>query len=174
MSSTRLPGKVLMKLGTKPVILQILDRFASILVNCTFLSTSTNSKDHLIASLAESHGYKVFRNDEDDLAKRFLEIIKEELDYFVRVTGDDLFRNIRSIIPMYKKMLKEGLDYIFADDLILGCNSEIISKDAIKFIYNFAKFREHTNDLTFYLDRPSVFKFIEYKHQLKNQDYLYH
>lgn len=168
MSSTRLPGKAMLEIGGLPVILHILSRFAMKFGSeKTILSTSNNVNDNHMAEYIKNKGFNVFRGDEENLSSRFLDVASNmNFTHVVRVTGDDLFRNINSIDSMFKQMIKNNVDYIFSDDLILGCNSEIMNIESLKFIKKFAKYPFNTNALTWYLDRNDIFKIKEFYHNL--------
>tara|TARA_Y100000739_G_scaffold229881_1_gene246938 strand:- start:1279 stop:2523 length:1245 start_codon:yes stop_codon:yes gene_type:complete len=168
MSSTRLPGKAMLEIAGEPVVLKILSRLANKFgKDKIILSTSTNKNDNGMASFIENNGFSVYRGEEENLADRFLDIaIDRNLSHIVRVTGDDLFRDFNSIELMLDKIITNNLDYIFSDDLILGCNSEIMNVESILFIQKFAKYPNQTNSLTWYLDRKDVFKIEEFNHDL--------
>ena len=70
-SSTRLPSKVLLPIGTKPMVLFQLER----LKRCTrldrlVLATSDDSSDDLLANVVSAAGFKVFRGDLSDVLDR--------------------------------------------------------------------------------------------------------
>ena len=52
---------------------------------------------------------------------------------------------------MYDLMIKDNYDYIYSDDLILGCNSEIMKIDTLFFIKEFARLKNETHALSFFL-----------------------
>ena len=90
MSSSRLPGKVLLPVGGKPMILYQLER-----VNrCTkadhiTVATSSNPEDDVIESVVKANGFSVFRGSLDDVLERFYRCsIFEKADTVVRLTGD--------------------------------------------------------------------------------------
>ena len=62
MSSSRLPGKMLMDIAGKPLVLHVLDRLSYAKeVDDIVLATTNNSADDLLAETAYKVGYKVFR-----------------------------------------------------------------------------------------------------------------
>ena len=61
-SSSRLPGKVLLPINGKPLILYQLERIAkSTKLDKIYLATSTDSSDNELATIVEQSGYSVFR-----------------------------------------------------------------------------------------------------------------
>ena len=63
MGSSRLPGKSLMKLGSKPLIDHVIQRcLASVSPNQVYLATTNQQEDKvLVAHVAETYGIKSFK-----------------------------------------------------------------------------------------------------------------
>ena len=99
MSSTRLPGKALLPINGVPVVESILQRLQAFFPQYYIcLSTGNSHHDDTLYDYIDSKGFDVYRGTEENLSLRLLEIIKaNELDIVVRVTGDDLFRDLHSI-----------------------------------------------------------------------------
>lgn len=88
MTSTRLPGKVLIEVGGRTLLDHHLDRLAAgglpVLV-----ATTTNDTDDPVVEVARSRGLAVFRGSEDDVLSRFHGCAQQHgLDVVVRVTSD--------------------------------------------------------------------------------------
>lgn len=90
MTSTRLPGKVLLEAVGKPLLLHMLERVGrSRLLNDLCLATSDAREDDLLASTVEKAGFKVFRGSLDNVLSRFWHVGKrEKAEAVVRLTGD--------------------------------------------------------------------------------------
>lgn len=88
--STRLPGKALLMLRGKPMILFLLDRIrATAEADEIIFATTTLIEDDEIAHLVEKEGFKVFRGDNEDVVSRYIEVARfYNLNYVVRITGD--------------------------------------------------------------------------------------
>ncbi len=174
MSSTRLPGKAMYDINGEPVIFRILSRLSQKFGNeKVFLSTSTKKNDDILQNYVESKGFKVYRGEEDNLVKRFLDIaLDQKLTHVIRITGDDLFRNLNSLDLMIEQMIKNDSDYIFSNDLILGCNSEIMNLETLLFINDYANDLNQTHALTWFLDRKEIFNITEYKHNYKERNLI--
>jgi len=90
LGSTRLPGKVLMDLLGKPMLVRELER----LDHCTTLdalvvATSDSPQDDPLAGLLEAEGRDVFRGSEVDVLDRYYRCAKQwQADVVVRITGD--------------------------------------------------------------------------------------
>ncbi|MAU77326.1 MAG: glutamate-1-semialdehyde aminotransferase [Crocinitomicaceae bacterium] len=119
-SSSRLPGKVLLPIGTKPMVLYQLDR----LQNCSridtvVLATSDQSSDDTLADLVKIAGFTVFRGDLEDVLERFRACAAAaQATTVVRLTGD---------CPLSDPALIDELVEAFADgewDYLSNCADE--------------------------------------------------
>ena len=71
-SSTRLPGKVLLPIGGKPMILFQLERIHRCKkIDRIILATSDHRSDDKLASLVSEAGFSVFRGDLHDVLYRY-------------------------------------------------------------------------------------------------------
>lgn len=89
-SSTRLPGKVLMDLAGRPMLARQIER----LQTCTnvdeiVVATTGDNSDTPIVELADVCGVRWYRGEIDDVLRRFVNAAREaEADIVVRSTGD--------------------------------------------------------------------------------------
>ncbi len=90
MSSTRLPGKVLMDLGGQPMLLFMIRRLArSSLIDQLVVATSMAPSDDALVEVLDAAGVKVFRGPLDDVLGRFAGAAATYApQVVVRVTGD--------------------------------------------------------------------------------------
>lgn len=90
MSSTRLPGKVLLDLGGRPVLERMIDRVKrSKLVNEVVVATTTDLSDDPIVTLCEQIGTPVFRGSLPDVLDRYYQCARQfKAEIIVRLTGD--------------------------------------------------------------------------------------
>ena len=119
-SSSRLPSKVLLPIGTKPMVLYQLER----LQRCTrldrlVLATSDDGSDDLLADVVSQAGFTVFRGDLSDVLERFRACAaKEQATTVVRLTGD---------CPLSDPALIDELVEAFVDgewDYLANCADE--------------------------------------------------
>jgi len=90
MASTRLPGKVVKKMGCKTVLEHVIER-AQRINNCQkiILATSTKKKDDILEKIARSHDVFIFRGSEDDVLDRYYRAAKLfKIDPVIRITAD--------------------------------------------------------------------------------------
>jgi spore coat polysaccharide biosynthesis protein SpsF len=90
MSSARLPGKVLMPAGGRPLLAVLVSRLRRAAgIDEIVIATTRNPADDPIAELARREGVGVFRGSEDDVLGRVSECLERHgADVCVEVTGD--------------------------------------------------------------------------------------
>lgn len=90
MSSTRLPGKVLLDLGGRPVLERMIERVKQAKnVTETVVATTTEASDDAIVELCKKLDTPVFRGSLPDVLDRYYQCaLKYKADYVVRLTGD--------------------------------------------------------------------------------------
>jgi spore coat polysaccharide biosynthesis protein SpsF len=87
-SSTRLPGKVLMEAAGRSLLDHHLDRLERSGLDVV-VATTTNRADDPIAEIASGRGFGCHRGSEDDVLARFHDCaVAFDLDVVVRVTSD--------------------------------------------------------------------------------------
>ena len=89
--STRLPGKVLLPLGGRPMLHLIVERVrGSRALSELVIATTTDSRDDAIGRLAGELGVGCFRGSEEDCLDRYYQAARQSrADVVVRLTGDN-------------------------------------------------------------------------------------
>ena len=90
MGSTRLPGKVLLRLLGAPMLTRVMRRVGRAgSLDLAVLATTTLPEDDVIAELANAQGWHIERGSETDLLDRCLQAARaHDADIVVRVTAD--------------------------------------------------------------------------------------
>jgi spore coat polysaccharide biosynthesis protein SpsF len=90
MSSSRLPGKMLMDISGKPVVLRVLERLSRAkLVDEIILATTDNPADDILADTVKTAGFSVFRGSENDVLKRVVDAHETlNTEVIVEICGD--------------------------------------------------------------------------------------
>lgn len=90
MSSTRLPGKIMLPLAGKPVLQHIIERLRmSEYIDEVVVACTTNYQDDMIIDLCDMLECKYYRGSEDDVMQRVVEACEKfEADIIVDVTSD--------------------------------------------------------------------------------------
>ena len=89
-SSERFPGKVLYKVGGKPLLQYLLERLEHCTcLDTTVVATSIENSDTPIADYCQKNNVACYRGSLSNVASRFNEILDTyKFDAFVRVNGD--------------------------------------------------------------------------------------
>ena len=90
MTSSRLPGKVLLPAHGRPLIQHLIERLRAVpSLDEIVLATTTNIADDMLATLAEKQGIGLFRGSEDDVMNRVIGAAESvNADIIVEITGD--------------------------------------------------------------------------------------
>ena len=166
MSSTRLPGKILMELYGKPVIQNIVERVGRCeKINEVVVATSSDVTDDSVATFLQNHNINVFRGDLDNVLSRYYHCAKDYgADCVIRLTGDNALVDseiIDEAIDIYQKNSIDYLDY--KSTLPLGMAVEIFSFDALEKAYMGAENTECLEHVTPYMrENPHVFSIMSY------------
>lgn len=135
--STRLPGKVLMKLpfgGSISILGHIVKRLQQVnFVDEIIIATSNEKNDDPIVDEANKLGVKVYRGSKENVLERFYFAAgKYKLDCILRFTGDNpvvltdlLFRGI-------EEHIEKKYDYTRNSGLPYGTSFEIVNPEVLK------------------------------------------
>lgn len=92
LSSSRLPGKILLPLAGTPLLAVLVERTRRAAVHEWWVATSTDSTDDLTAAWGDALGLRVHRGSLEDVLSRFTDVVRmTEPDWVVRLTADDPF-----------------------------------------------------------------------------------
>ena len=150
-NSTRLPGKVLKKVGDIPMILFQLKRLKiAKFVDEIIVATSDTKKDDELVKLLRSNQIKVHRSCSSDVLRRYANCLKiTKSKNIMRITGDCPFIDPILVDESIEIFNKNKLDYLsnnnpptFPD----GLDIEIFTRDLLKKANKFDKnpnSREH-------------------------------
>lgn len=90
MGSTRLSGKVMMKIKGKTVLEHVIERVSqSKTIDEIVIATTIDKRDDIIEKEAVRLGIKVYRGSEEDVLSRYYYAAKENaIDVIIRITSD--------------------------------------------------------------------------------------
>lgn len=114
MSSTRLPGKVLMPLLDRPTILFMLERVrAARRLDDIVVATSTDASDDLLARTLQEAGANCFRGNLNDVLDRYHAAAEHaRADNIVRLTGDCPLMDADLIDTALDLLVSSGSHYV--------------------------------------------------------------
>lgn len=159
MSSTRLPGKVLLDAAGKPMLERMIERVRRVpSINTVVVATTTNESDNPIVELAERLGVAVFRGSEQDVMSRVVGAAKaNHIDVIVELTGDCPLIDPAIIERVIGAYIESGADYcsnILKRSFPIGMDTQVFSAKVLEDAFS------RTNDPH---DREHVSLFI-YRH----------
>lgn len=112
MSSTRLPGKVLMEFCGLPLLLFLIKILKEFNIGAAIvIATSNHAKDDRIESFCKAHRIDYIRGSESNVFKRF-QVAAEtfDFDHIIRITGDNPLTNYRILTSSLNTHLETGAD----------------------------------------------------------------
>ena len=166
MSSTRLPGKVMLPLAGKPMIQQIVDRAnACRNVGEVIVATSSQESDDALASYCEQNQIKIFRGSLTNVLSRYVHILEStDYEYCVRITGDCPLIHPPFIDAQIDALIKYEADFTwFSRHASVFEGQGVISKRAVSLVgmnSNDPDDLEHVGS-KYFLINHNKFKFVE-------------
>ncbi len=161
-ASSRLPGKVLKEIGSKPVIGYLFERLQfSKKIDKVILATSVNSENDSLCQFVESMGVAVFRGSENNVLERYYLAAKEYgASDIVRLTGDCPLIDPAICDQLIEEYLSRQVDYAhLAPTFAEGLDCEIIKFSALELCYQKAVLASECEHVTKYVHNyPGQFK----------------
>lgn len=153
MGSSRLPGKILMPMGSTDNLTYVTERCKKIDgVSDVLIATSSLPQDDAVEKWCEEHQLSCYRGSEEDVLDRFIQAAKlYEPDYVIRVTADCPFVDYEMASDMVALMKKEQVDIIDLEgQLPRGLAVEVISYKALQYIDEKGHENRHREHVTYY------------------------
>lgn len=165
LNSTRLPNKVLAKIGKKRAIEILISRVKKAKnLQKIILATTNNAADKKLVDIAKKQKINYFKGDEIDVLSRFYFAAKKNsLDAIVRITGDCPFVDWNLIDDIVEKFISSKIyDYVsnvhpptFPD----GMDVEIFTFDALEKTFKKARLASDREHVTPYIwKHPKEFR----------------
>lgn len=164
MSSSRLPGKVMLPLGRRFELEHVIRRVRRATeVDEVIVATSTETADDIIAWFGEQAGVDVFRGDEQNVLDRVYKAVDGlDADDIVRVTGDCPLIDPKTIDATVIHRRRSDVDYasnIIERTFPRGLDVEVFSFESFRQVHRRATESAHLEHVTlFYRDHPEEFE----------------
>lgn len=168
MGSERLPKKVIKPILDQPMIIYTLNRLKkSKYIDELVLATSVEKADDPLVNVVKSQGYKIFRGDEKNVLKRFVDTYeKYGGDIIVRITGDCPLIDPIIVDNVITYFLSNDYDYVrldVPDSFIRGFDVEVFTSETLLKVWEKVSSLEESNrykeHVTLYIyENPNVFK----------------
>ncbi len=179
MTSTRLPGKVLMDLAGRPMLAQQLRRLkACRRVDEIVIATTANQTDAPVVRLADAEGVRWFRGSEDDVLSRYSGAAREAgADLVVRVTADCPLIDPWVTDRVVEELENQPMHVDYASNVIdrtfpRGLDSEALFRDVLERVDRLAHSALAREHVTYFLlrERPELFMVRSVRDQQDNSD----
>jgi spore coat polysaccharide biosynthesis protein SpsF len=156
MTSSRLPGKVLMNAFGKPFLEHLINRLKSVsTISEIIVATTTNNSDDPIIDLAKTMNVRTFRGSENDVMSRVIGAAESvNADIIVEITGDCPIIDPDIVEQSIQMYLNHDADYVSNAHIRSypdGMDVQIFSLDLLKLSFSM------TDDI---LDREHVSRHI--------------
>ncbi len=156
MTSTRLPGKVLMKVLDKSLLeWQIARLRMARSISSIVIATTTNKTDDAIEDECRRLSVGCFRGDEHDVLSRFYETARrEEVAELFRLTGDCPLVDPEIIDHVYRVFREGKYDYVNTGSTFSeGVDAEILGFEALQTAWSLAETGAQREHVTLYINQ---------------------
>lgn len=154
MGSSRLPGKVLKKIGEKTALELLLDRVSlSRRIDDIIVATTIDKGDLAIVRKVSELGYNIFVGSENDVLDRYYQAARlYEPEYVIRLTADNPLLDWR-VLDGGIDMLKGETEYLgmLSETFPEGEIIEIVRFDALEYMWKNAKLASEREHVTLYI-----------------------
>lgn len=138
LSSSRLPRKVLEKIGSQTILEHIAGRLATLEgagVETAFALADEETSE--LADFLNQRGYSFSTGATYDVLKRYMDASADlgDQDFVLRLTGDNPFPDKDQLARLVHYARSHPLDYGYTADLPLGMGAELIRVNALRSIW---------------------------------------
>ena len=164
MGSSRLPGKVMLPIGTKSMLTRVVRRVQrSQTLDEIVVATSTEPDDDRVQEECSVLNVPCFRGSEKDVLDRYYQAAKKfEANVIVRITADCPLIDAEVIDRVVIKFMSAKADYAsncFTRTFPRGMDTEVMTFDALEKAWKEAKLSFQRSHVTPYIHRnKDIFK----------------
>ena len=176
MGSTRLPNKVMKKIGGVPLIELLLARLSrSNEIHQIVVATSKDKKNDPLVEHVKKLGYFCYRGSENNVLQRYLDAAKKvSADVVVRVTGDCPLIDhevVDQVVSYFRKLEVDYVSNISPPTYPDGLDTEVFTLAALSRASRESTSKHEREHVTPYLRRPGFF---ETKNVSNSEDFSSH
>ena len=162
MGSTRLPGKVLIEVCTRPVLWHVVDRICSVNgIDKIVVATTTLTEDDQIERWCAENGVACFRGSSEDVLDRYYRCATEyDAKTVVRITSDCPLIDPKLVDMAIDKFGGGGFDHVsVGGNYPDGLDTEVFSFAALESAWKEAKLNSEREHVTpFIWKQPERFR----------------
>ena len=153
MGSTRLPGKVLLRVQGKSILERAVERLrAARALDGVVVLTTTLDEDNVLVEEACRLGLECYRGPDRDVLARFRQAAALfQPDIIVRATADNPLIDIGSVDRIVDRLLADNLDYCMERNLPVGAATEAITSAALARVDQLGRMPHHREHVTIYI-----------------------
>ena len=164
MSSSRLPGKIMLPLAGKPSLQQLVDRARRAKkIQDVVIATTVNPQDDAVEAWAKKNGVSFFRGSEEDVLLRVLEAARAfKGDVIVEMTGDCPLLDPAMIDELVS--LWEENDYDYVSNILertypRGFDTQVFSRAVLEKVNELTQDPADRENVSLYIyEHPERFK----------------
>jgi spore coat polysaccharide biosynthesis protein SpsF len=162
MGSSRLPGKVLRRLGGRTVLERVVRAAqASDVLDDLVVATTVDADDDAVAAECEEIGVPVYRGPVDDVLTRFLGVLDEhESDMVMRFTADCPLLDPHLVALVHRVFSASGADYMTTSitrTLPRGLDVEVVRTPVLRSVDALATEHHRTHVTSYIYTHPEEF-----------------
>lgn len=154
MTSTRLPGKVLMEVMGRPLLSYQIERLRhSKMIDKIIIATTVNKEDDTIVNLCQKEGIDFYRGSENDVLGRYYQTAKKyNAAHIMRLTADCPLIDPMTCDLVVKKYICEDADYVHTGQSFCeGIGCEIFNFDVLEKMWKNAHLKSEREHVTLYI-----------------------
>jgi len=136
LDSSRLPGKALLPLDGKPVVLRVMEALNNIPADLRVLACPEDSYSSF-APLAEETGFRIHSGPKEDVLERYCQVIRREeikgegIKRVIRATADNPFVFADAAMALNAEAMALNADYSGYGGIPVGAGVESVSAAAL-------------------------------------------
>ena len=171
MTSTRLPGKVLMDIEGKPMLWRVINRLRfSKKIDDIILAIPDTKENDILEEFIKKNNIKYFRGSEKDVLSRYYEAAKKnKCNTIARITSDCPLIDPKIVDSVIKKYLNSSADYTsntLKRTFPRGLDIEVFNFKVLEKAYKEAKqFYQREHVTPYIYENPEKFRLINVKNK---------
>jgi len=161
MGSTRLPGKVLLRIQGKSILERAIERLrAADKVHEVVVLTTTLDEDDAVCEEAARLRASVFRGSSEDVLQRFQQASEQYTpDVVVRATADNPLLDIGSVNRVVQALQSSNLDWCIETNLPVGAATEALTPEVLERLDRTVSSSRDREHVTLYIkEHPDDFR----------------